>query len=197
MLKLYKLRHYFSDNKKYLLFTLIFFTLGFVCGSIYINFITELDFSKASSAFLAFKNNEASNIYSYSDEIIIAGIFAGGFFLFGKWVISFFIFRYGFMTGYFCVFLIKMFSVSGLLPASVFLLLNLIFTLPFVIILSQMGYTVSESLESVFFKNYTLLKEPAKLLVFYTFIFLGSLFITSILSRIKMNIFLNFVNHIV
>ena len=196
MLKLYKLKHYFNDNKKYIFLTLIFFTLGFVCGSIYINFITELDFSKASSAFLSFKSEESTTLYSYSDEIILLGIFIGGFILFGKWIISFFIFRYGFMTGYFCVFLIKMFSLEGILPSGLYLFLNLIFIFPFVIILSQTGYTLSQSLENVFLKNYKLLKEPGKLLTFYTLVFLCSLAIVSILSRVKMNIFLNFVKNV-
>ncbi len=197
MLKFYKLRHYFSDNRKYFIFTLLFFTAGFISGAIYINFITELDFSKASSAFLSYKNSEATSLYSYSDEIIITGIFAGGFFLFGKWIISFFIFRYGFMTGYFCVFLIKLFLLRGLLPTSVFLFLNLIFTLPFVIILALVGYTVSESLESAFFKNYALLKEPGKLVMFYTLVFFASLILISFFSRLKMNIFLNFAKNII
>lgn len=196
MLKLYKLKHYFNDNKKYFLLTLIFFIVGFICGSVYINFITELDFSKASSAFLLFKSEESQTFYSYSDEIIILGIFIGGFILFGKWVISFFIFRYGFMTGYFCVFLIKLFSLDGILPSGIFLFLNLIFIFPFVIILSQTGYTLSQSLENVFLKNYKLLNEPGKLLIFYTLIFLCSLVAVSILSRIKMNIFLNFVKNV-
>lgn len=196
MLKLYKLKHYFNENRRYFFLTLIFFTLGFICGSIYINFITELDFSKASASFLSFKSGEADSFYSYSDEITILGIFIGGFILFGKWIISFFIFRYGFMTGYFCVFLIKMFSLNGIFVSSVFLFLNLIFTLPFVIILSQTGYTLSKSIESVFLKNYTLLKQPGKLIMFYTLVFLCSLIVITVLSRVKMNIFLNFVKNI-
>ncbi len=195
MLKLYKIKHYLNDNRKNFFISLLVFTLGFICGSLYINFITELDFSKSASSFLSFKDQNSSQNYSYSDEINIAGIFFGSFFLFGKWIVSFFIFRYGFMTGYFCVFLIKLLNTAGIAPACVFLLLNLIFTLPFVIILSHTGYTVSGSIESVFFKNYTLYSNPSKLITLYTALFTICIFLLTLTSRLKMNLFWDFIKN--
>ena len=99
------------------------------------------------------------------------------------------------MTGYFCVFLIKLLNTQGIAAAIVFLLLNIFLTLPFVIILSHIGYTVSGSIEGVFFKNYTLYKKPSSLIFTYSAVFFLCITLLMLTSRIKMSVFSQFVKH--
>ncbi len=195
MLKLYKLKHYLRENRALHLISALIFTAGFIFGGIYVNLITELDFTKASDSISALKEGTSVYSYGYSDEIILLGIFLGTFFLFGKWIISFFIFRYGFLTGYFCVFLIKLFSQKGILPSSVYLFLNLIMILPFVIFLSRIGYTISNSIYACLFKKQASVSDLGKTLSLFFGVFIICLIFISILSRLKMNIFLSFLKN--
>ena len=147
MLKLYKLKHYLKAHRlTHIIITLIF-VFGLICGGIYVNLLNSSEYKASEEALRLYTEGTSSFRYSYNDEIILAGIFIGSFFLFGQWIISFFIFRHGFLTGYLCAFLIKVFSVKGIFPCCVYLFLNLIMIFPFIMLVSRSGFEFS----SVFF----------------------------------------------
>ena len=191
MLKLYKLKHFLKANRLTHMIIILIFVFGLICGGIYANLLNTSEYKASEEALKLYSEGLSSFRYSYNDEIILAGIFFGSFFLFGKWRISFFIFRYGFLTGYLCAFLIKVYSAKGIFPGCVYLFLNLIMIFPFIIIISSMGFDFSSAFFGCIAKKHSPPSDFMKNIITYSAVFLLSVIAITILSRIKMNIFFN------
>ena len=190
MLRLYKVKHYLKENSLIYLIITIIFTVGLIFGGIYVNLITSADFSESEEALHAYIKGMSVFRYNFNDELIVAGIFFGSFFLFGKWIISFFVFRYGFLIGYLCAFLIKSYDVKGVFPGCTYLFLNLTLIFPFIIILAQTGLNITSEIFCAVFKRHTLKSDFNRVIITYTVVFFISLIAVALLSRLKMNIFL-------
>lgn len=191
MLKLYKIKHYLKNHRLTHLTIILIFTIGLICGGIYANLLNSSEFKASEEALRLYTEGTSLFRYSYNDEIILSGIFIGSFFLFGKWIITFFIFRYGFLTGYLCAFLIKAFSSEGIFPGCTYLFLNLIMIFPFVMLISRIGFDFSSVFFNCIVKKHSPPSDFFKNIIIYSAIFLFSLVAITFFSRLKMNIFFN------
>ena len=140
-----KLRNHLIQQKFVYLIILSLFILGFFIGGFYANLPETGDFkdalTQAEQFILASKSSNLDFKLLFSEDITpYLFIFASSLFLFGLPVMVFFVFKTGFSSGFFLTFLIKAFGLKGFFLGGVFLLIQIVCSLPALLIVTCRSY---------------------------------------------------------
>lgn len=196
MFGFYNLRRTFNTEKRNLLFSLIIFFIGFVMGILYANFSEDDVFFKSLRITDGYLKNENSFSYSFNDEISLFGIFFGGFFVFGKSIVSFFIFKSGYMLGYFLSFLIKAYSTKGMFTGIFYLFLSLVFCLPWQFLLSAYAFDCCGYTYGILFKKHNSAINIKSFFYFFVLFFFLCLILTFFGNFLRTKFFSEFIKKI-
>ena len=146
-----KISCHVKERKMIYLFLITFVFIGFLCGCFYTNLVSEAEFSDAGVQAEEFikgaKENELSFRLMLSEELssyLLIALFS--LFLPGFLPTIFLVFKRGFSTGFFLTFLVKYFSAKGFLLSGMFLLCNLLFFLPALLMLTNQSLSVNRFL---------------------------------------------------
>lgn len=186
----------FFARKRSLIAILAFFVLGFLGGVLYANFSSDDVFLKSARVTDGYFKDENSFSYGFNDEKTLFGIFLSGFFVFGKGVTAFFLFRSGYMLGYFVSFLIKAYMVKGLVSGLVYLFLSLLLCLPWQILLASYAFDCCGYTCGTLFKKRTCVVDLKSFFCVFAVIFLVCLVLTLCGNFLRTKFFLEFIKKI-
>ena len=189
-------RNFYADKRSYFIVIAIFFA-GFIFGSCYSNFTNDDTFLKSMRSMDGYLQGKNSFNYSFNDEFSLMGIFFGGFFILGKAIVSFFIFKSGFMLGYFVSFLIKGYELKGMLAGLSYLLLSLVLCFPWQLFLSSYAFDCCTYTTDCLFRKKPCVVNLKSFLCFFAlffflcliFTFCGNFLRTKLFSKIIAKIF--------
>jgi len=146
-----KIAYHFKEHKFSYSLLLILIVLGFLVGCFYTNFLSESDFFSAGIQAEEFikqaKEHELSFRLMLSEELstyLLIALFS--LFLPGFIPTIFLVFKWGFSSGFFLTFLIKYFAMKGFFLGGLFLITNLMFFLPALMILARKSLSVNKYL---------------------------------------------------
>ena len=154
-----KISAHFKSQKRVYILLLATCLLGFLIGCFYSNLISNADFTDAGSRAEEFikqaKEHELNFQLMLSEELSVYLFIAlFSLFLFGVIPTVFLVFKWGFSAGFFMTFLVRYFSMKGFFLGGLFLIMNLIFFLPALLLLSAKSVkTNGFLLTSVFNRN--------------------------------------------
>lgn len=179
MLQLGTLKQHFMQYKFLYLFIFILFFIGFLIGGFYANTVSYADFEVAKSNADLFISSAKRSSLDYrlilwEDLTPYLWLFLCGLVLLGFPGILYFLFQRGFSTGFFLSFLIKAFSMKGLFLACFFLVCEVLFFLPALILLTAGATRINLfSLRSTL-HTYRMKQSLKSELLYYLFAFLFS-----------------------
>ena len=141
MLQCGTLKQHLTQYKFLYLGIFCLFFLGFLIGGFYANTVSYADFETAKSSADLFISSAKTHHLDYrlilwEDLTPYLWMFLSGMVLLGFPGILYFLFQRGFSTGFFLSFLVKAFSMKGLFLASFFLICELFFFLPALLLLT-------------------------------------------------------------
>lgn len=145
MLQLGKIRNHIVKYRNYCLAILALFLLGFFIGCFYANLCGETDFEtglQSASLFIeAAKKSELDYQLLLFEESLPYLLIAGSALcLFGIPVITFLVFKTGFSVGFFLTFLVKGLALKGFFLGAVFLLVQVLFFLPALLVIAIQSF---------------------------------------------------------
>lgn len=196
MFGFYNLKHNFSQNKRTRFIVLALFFAGFISGCCYSNFINDDTFLKSMRSMDGYLKGDNSFSYTFNDEISLLGIFFGGLFIFGKAVVSFFVFRSGFMLGYFVSFLIKAYSLQGMSAGLSYLFFTLILCFPWQLFLSSYAFDCCTYTSDLIFKKKPCVVNFKSFLCFFLLFFFLCLIFTFLGNFLRIKLFSNIIEKI-
>ena len=143
MFQISNIKEYIKNNKFIYIGVLALYALGFTIGGAYSNFISETAFFESFGTTKDFFGNlmlskDALNLRELiiTDATPVVVISLCGFFLIGLPFILYFIFKSGFTLGFYISFLIKAFSLKGFYLGMFYLIMNILFFLPAILLVS-------------------------------------------------------------
>ncbi len=185
MLQLGTLKQHFIQYKFLYLGIFVLFFIGFFIGGFYANTVSYTDFETAKSSAELFISSAKSHSLDYrlilwEDLTPYLWMFLFGIVLLGFPGILYFLFQRGFSTGFFLSFLIKAFSMKGLFLAGFFLICELLFFLPALLLLTAGATRINLFLLRSTMHTYRLKQNLKSELFYYLFTFLLSISLVAI-----------------
>lgn len=196
MFSLYNLKRKLYTEKRSFLISLISFFIGFVFGALYCDFSKDSTFLKSMRATESYLKKESAYSYGFNEEISLLGIFFGGFFIFGKSIVLFFMFRSGFMLGYFVSFFIKAYSVKGMLVGLFYLFLSLLFCMPWQFFLSSYALDCCRYTNNILFRKKNCVVNLKSFFSFFVLLFLVCLIFAFFGNFLRTKLFSDFIEKI-
>lgn len=188
-------RRFFAEKRTFAVI-LAFFVSGFLGGVLYANFSGDDVFLKSERITDGYFKNENAFSYGFNDEMTLLGIFMSGFFVFGKGGTAFFLFRSGYMLGYFVSFLIKAYTTKGLVCGLSYLFLSLLLCLPWQIFLSAYAFDCCGYTHDMLFKKRACAVNLQSFFCFFFVFFLVCLVLTLCGNFLRTKFFLEIIKKI-
>ena len=192
MFQITNIKDYIKNNRFIYFGVLILYTLGFIIGGVYSNFISDSTFIQSlESTKEFFKGVMISQDAINLRELIIGDITPFvvvslcGILLAGLPFTLYFVFKSGFSLGFYISFLINAFSLKGFYLGMFYLVMNLAIVLPALTTIAVSSLDLNLYILASVNKNRPAQRSFAGLIVAYAFMVIAGLVLTVLSTNLK------------